>query len=170
MFVDPQKLPGVIPGDPQKPIPVLSSLNYSMHISQKEQHLGSKEKERHGLFTWLLARPLRRALETVLGGQSVDPAGQKIEDFFANKGKVGEVWNDEMSISMLGKRLKKVVQNYQVRSDLEPEIFRTKTLFFYITNVFLAMNYFLYCVCVFKNYKKTFLVYLCHPVIPVKLL
>lgn len=106
MYVDPQKLPGVIPGDPLKPIPILSSLNNSMEASQKKQHSGSKERERHGLFAWLLGRPLRRALESILGSQRV----------FVNKGKVGELWNDEMSSSMLGKRLKKVVQNYQVRS------------------------------------------------------
>lgn len=128
MYVDPQKLPGVIPGDPQKPIPVLSSLNYSMQASRKEQHLASKGKEQHGLLTWLLGKPLRRAIETVIGGQRVDPAEQKVEDFFANKGRVGGVWNDEMSISMLGKRLKKVVQNYQVRSEMEHEISRTTTL------------------------------------------
>lgn len=115
MYVDPQKLPGVIPGDPQKPIPILSSLNHSMEASQKKQHSGSKERERHGLFAWLLGRPLRRALETILGGRRVHSAGQKVDDFFVNKGKVREIWNDEMSSSMLGKRLKKVVQNYQVR-------------------------------------------------------
>lgn len=119
MYVDPQKLPGVIPGDPQKPIPVLSSLNYSMEASQKGQHSSSKERERHGLLTWLLGRPLRRALETVLGGRRADTTAQKVEEFFVKKGgkgKVGEIWNEEMSISMLSKRLKKVVQNYQVRS------------------------------------------------------
>ncbi|KAF7697156.1 hypothetical protein HF521_005574 [Silurus meridionalis] len=111
MYVDPQKLPGVIPGDPQKPIPVLSSLNHSMLASQKEQHSGSKEKEQHGLLAWLLGRPLRRALETILGARKrADTASQKMEDFFVAK-KV--IWNDEMSSSMLGKRLKKVVQNYQ---------------------------------------------------------
>lgn len=117
MYVDPQKLPGVIPGDPQKPIPVLSSLNYSMESNQKEQHPGSKERDRHGILAWLLGRPLRRALETVLTGKKRDVARQKVEEFFDTKGKTGEVWNDEMSSSMLSKRLRKVVQNYQVRSD-----------------------------------------------------
>lgn len=117
MYVDPQSLPGVIPGDPQKPIPVLSSLNYSMEASQKEQHSWSKERERHGLLAWLLGRPLRRAIKTVLGGRRTDTATQKVEDFFVTKGKVGEIWNDEMSSSMLDKRLKKVVQNYKVRSE-----------------------------------------------------
>lgn len=117
MYVDPQKLPGVIPGDPQKPIPVLSSLNYSMEASQIERHMGSKERERHGLLAWLLGRPLRSALETILGGRRrADTAGQNLDDFFIAKGEVGVIWNDEMSSSMLGKRLKKVVQNYQVRS------------------------------------------------------
>ncbi|XP_060792218.1 beta-galactoside alpha-2,6-sialyltransferase 1 isoform X3 [Neoarius graeffei] len=114
IYVDPQKLPGVIPGDPQKPIPVLSSLNYSMEASQKEQHSGSKERERHGFLAWIWDKPLGRAFETILGGQrKVDPASQKMEDFFVTKGELGAVWNDEMSSSMLGPRLKKVVQNYQ---------------------------------------------------------
>ncbi|MCI4386525.1 hypothetical protein PGIGA_G00063460 [Pangasianodon gigas] len=114
MYVDPQKLPGVIPGDPQKPIPVLSSLNYSVEASQKEQHSGSKERERHGLFAWLLGRPLRRALETVLGGRKrADIARQKREGVSVTKGAGGVIWNDEMSSSMLDKRLRKVVQNYQ---------------------------------------------------------
>lgn len=123
MYVDPQKLPGVIPGDPQKPIPVLSSLNYSMEASQKEQHSGSKERERHGFLAWLLGRPLRRTLEPILGGQrKVDTASQKMDAFFVTKGEVGAVWNDEMSSSMLGTRLKKVVQNYQVRGGFDSEI------------------------------------------------
>ncbi|TSL04290.1 Beta-galactoside alpha-2,6-sialyltransferase 1 [Bagarius yarrelli] len=111
MYVDPQKLPGVIPGDPQKPIPVLSSLNYSVEASQKQQHSGSKEKERHGLLAWLLVRPLRRALETILGARRGD--GQNLDDFFILKGEAGVIWNDETSSSMLSKRLKKVVQNYK---------------------------------------------------------
>lgn len=118
MYVDPQKLPGVIPGDPQKPIPVLSALNYSMEASQKQQHSEGKKKEQHGLLAWLLGRPLRRALETILGGRRrADAASQNGDDFFVAKGEVGVIWNDEMSSSMLGKRLKKVVQNYQVRSE-----------------------------------------------------
>ncbi|KAK2827187.1 hypothetical protein Q7C36_018113 [Tachysurus vachellii] len=105
MYVDPQKLPGVIPGNPQKPIPVLSSLNYSLEASQKEQHSGSKGREQqNGLLARLLGRPLRRAIETILGGS------KNVDDFFVTK---GVIWNDEMSSTMLGKRLRKVVQNYQ---------------------------------------------------------
>ncbi|KAF5907006.1 beta-galactoside alpha-2,6-sialyltransferase 1-like, partial [Clarias magur] len=36
-----------------------------------------------------------------------------MSDFFFAKGKAGEIWNDEMSSSVLGIRLNKVVQNYQ---------------------------------------------------------
>ncbi|KAM9450598.1 beta-galactoside alpha-2,6-sialyltransferase 1-like isoform 2-T2 [Clarias gariepinus] len=109
MYVDPQKLPGVIPGDPQKPIPVLSSLNYSMDTSQKEQHLENKEKKHHGLLSGLLGRPFKSVLETLLGGRKK----ADVDSFFENKGVGGEIWNDEMSINMLDKRLKKVAQNYQ---------------------------------------------------------
>ncbi|XP_062868223.1 beta-galactoside alpha-2,6-sialyltransferase 1 [Trichomycterus rosablanca] len=114
IYVDPQKLPGVIPGDPQKPIPVLSSSNNTVDFGQKQQHLKSKDNERHGLLAWMLGRPLRQALETILGGQRKgDTAHLKRDEFFAPKELMRQIWDDEMSSSMLGKRLRKVVQNYQ---------------------------------------------------------
>lgn len=114
IYTDPQKLPGVIPGDPQKPIPVLSSSNYSMESSIKESNLRGKRRE-HGLFYWLLAQPLRRAVETIFGSRrkGIMSAASGDEVFFRPNGALGEVWNDEMSSTMLGKRLRKVVQNYQ---------------------------------------------------------
>lgn len=114
MYTDPQKLPGVIPGDPQKPIPILSSSNYSMESSSKDRSLRGKRRE-HGLFYWLLAQPLRRALETIFGGQRrEEDAASGDAVVFGPNGALGEVWNEEMSSTMLGKRLRKVVQNYQV--------------------------------------------------------
>lgn len=109
MYTDPQKLPGVIPGDPQKPIPILSSSNYSMESTSKDHSLGGKKRER-GLFYWLLAQPL-----TIFGGRRRGDMGTAIRDadVFKPNGALGEVWNEEMSSSMLGKRLRKVVQNYQ---------------------------------------------------------
>ncbi|TRY76014.1 hypothetical protein DNTS_010912, partial [Danionella cerebrum] len=114
MYTDPQKLPGVIPGDPQKPIPILSSFNYTMESGFKDQSFRNKRRE-HGLFYWLLAQPLRRALETVFGGRRRGDMGGASgdADVFKPNGAMGEVWNEEMSSSMLGKRLRKVVQNYQ---------------------------------------------------------
>ncbi|XP_052392914.1 beta-galactoside alpha-2,6-sialyltransferase 1-like [Carassius gibelio] len=114
MYTDPQKLPGIIPGDPQKPIPILSSSNYSMESSTKDHNLSSKQRK-HGLFYWLLAQPLRRALETFFGGRRRGDVGATSGDavVFGPNGALGEVWNEEMSSSMLGKRLRKVVQNYQ---------------------------------------------------------
>ncbi|XP_059382578.1 beta-galactoside alpha-2,6-sialyltransferase 1-like [Carassius carassius] len=114
MYSDPQKLPGVIPGDPQKPIPILSSSNYSMESGTKERNLRGKRRE-HGLFYWLLSQPLRRALETIFGGRRRGDLRATSVDtvIFGPNGALGKVWNEEMSSSMLGKRLRKVVQNYQ---------------------------------------------------------
>ncbi|KAL7853814.1 hypothetical protein AOLI_G00206580 [Acnodon oligacanthus] len=115
MYVDPQKLPGVIPGDPQKPIPVLSSSTYAMEGSHKDHSFRRRDREPHGLLSWLLGAPLRRALETILGGRRrADAGGLKGDaEFFGPNGALGEIWDDEMSSTMLGKRLRKVVQNYQ---------------------------------------------------------
>ncbi|XP_056586255.1 beta-galactoside alpha-2,6-sialyltransferase 1 isoform X2 [Triplophysa dalaica] len=114
IYTDPQKLPGVIPGDPQKPIPILSSSNYSIERSNKVSNLKGKRRE-HGLFYWLLAQPLRRAVETIFGRKRKEIMGAASGDevFFGPHGALGEVWNEEMSSTMLGKRLRKVVQNYQ---------------------------------------------------------
>lgn len=114
MYVDPQKLPGVIPGDPQKPIPVLSSSTHSLEGSHKEHSFRSRDREPHGLLSWLVGRPLRRAIETILGGRRKSDSFQKGDaELFGSNGALGEIWDDEMSSTMLGKRLKKVVQNYQ---------------------------------------------------------
>lgn len=114
MYTDPQKLPGVIPGDPQKPVPILSSSTYNMEASHKDHTFRSREP--HGLLSWLLGKPLRRALETIIGGRRRADGGYLKGDaeFFGPDGALGEIWDDEMSSSMLGKRLRKVVQNYQV--------------------------------------------------------
>uniref|UniRef100_A0A672JGD5 Beta-galactoside alpha-2,6-sialyltransferase 1 n=2 Tax=Salarias fasciatus TaxID=181472 RepID=A0A672JGD5_SALFA len=112
VYVDPQKLPGVIPGDPRRPIPVLSSPNHT----HEDSHFPTKRKrEPLGFFARLLPRPLTRALETLFGGRRRGELSGRGGDaeFFGPHGLLGEVWNDEMSSSMLGSRLKKVVQNYQ---------------------------------------------------------
>lgn len=117
IYVDPQKLPGVIPGDPHRPIPVLSSLNHSLETDHKDLRLRPRDRKPHtGFFSWL-PRPFTRAIETLLGGRrkgELSGAGSDTE-FFGPNGTLGEVWDDEMSSTMLGKRLRKVVQNYQVR-------------------------------------------------------
>ncbi|XP_030638931.1 beta-galactoside alpha-2,6-sialyltransferase 1 [Chanos chanos] len=112
IYIDPQKLPGVIPGDPQKPIPVLSSSNYTMESSRKDLRFKSKNRESHGLFSRFMPRPLRRALEIIFGGRRSGNSGGDAE-FFGPNGALGEIWDDNMSSTMLGKRLRKVVQNYQ---------------------------------------------------------
>lgn len=87
-----------------------------MESSNKESNLRGKRRER-GLFYWLLTQPLRRTVETIFGStrKGVMGAASGDEVFFGPNGALGEVWNDEMSSTMLGKRLRKVVQNYQVR-------------------------------------------------------
>ncbi|KAJ7996232.1 hypothetical protein DPEC_G00234930 [Dallia pectoralis] len=112
MYLDPQKLPGVIPGNPNHPIPVLSSPNHTQEGSSKETHPQhpKRQREESGFFAWLLPRPFRRAMETLFGGRH--QVAQKGE-FFGPHEALGKVWDDEMSSNMLGKRLRKVVQNYQ---------------------------------------------------------
>ncbi|XP_030602042.1 beta-galactoside alpha-2,6-sialyltransferase 1 [Archocentrus centrarchus] len=113
MYTDPQKLPGVVPGDPHRPIPVLSSSNHSHEA--RDLPTKRKEHESSRFFTRLLPRPFTRALETLFGGRrkgELSGRGSNAE-FFGPHGLLGEVWNDEMSSSMLGSRLRKVVQNYQ---------------------------------------------------------
>uniref|UniRef100_A0A3Q0TBQ6 beta-galactoside alpha-(2,6)-sialyltransferase n=1 Tax=Amphilophus citrinellus TaxID=61819 RepID=A0A3Q0TBQ6_AMPCI len=113
MYTDPQKLPGVVPGDPHRPIPVLSSSNHSHEAGDLPTK--RKEHESSRFFTRLLPRPFTRALETLFGGRrkgELSGRGSNAE-FFGPHGLLGEVWNDEMSSSMLGSRLRKVVQNYQ---------------------------------------------------------
>lgn len=117
MYIDPQKLPGVVPGDPRRPIPVLSSPNHTVEVSTSKR----KSKEPSGFFTRLLPRPFTRALETLFGGRRRGELSGRGGDseFFGPNGLLGEVWDDEMSSNMLGNRLRKVVQNYQVRESSE---------------------------------------------------
>lgn len=112
MYVDPQKLPGVVPGDPRRPIPVLSSPNRTHDASDSAS---KKKREPSGFFARLLPRPLTRALETLFGGRRRGELSGRGGDaeFFGPHGLLGEVWDDDMSSSMLGSRLRKVVLNYQ---------------------------------------------------------
>ncbi|XP_028322482.1 beta-galactoside alpha-2,6-sialyltransferase 1 [Gouania willdenowi] len=106
-IIDPQTLPGVVPGDPHHPIPVLSALN---HSADSPSH---RKREPPGLFSRLLPRPLTRALETLFGGRRRGElvGNNNIEQFFSPNGRT--VWNENMSSSMLGTRLRKAVLNYQ---------------------------------------------------------
>lgn len=118
MYIDPQKLPGIIPGDPHRPIPVLSSLNHTLESWDPPAKPKPKERTPSGFFSRLLPRPFTRALETLFGGRRKGELSGRGGDaaLFGPQGILGEVWDDEMSSSMLGNRLKKVVQNYQVRT------------------------------------------------------
>ncbi|XP_037543703.1 beta-galactoside alpha-2,6-sialyltransferase 1 isoform X1 [Nematolebias whitei] len=115
MYIDPQKLPGVIPGDPHRPIPVLSSLNRTIEDLDSPPKRAAKARETSGFFARMLPRPFTRALETLFGRRRKGELSGKSGDaeFFGPHGLLGEVWNDEMSSNMLGSRMKKVVQNYQ---------------------------------------------------------
>lgn len=117
MYVDPQKLPGVVPGDPHRPIPVLSSSNHTNDSGDSPSKRKQKERAPSGFFTHLLPRPFTRALETLFRGRKRGELSGKGGDaeFFGPNGPLAEVWDDDMSSSMLGSRMKKVVQNYQVR-------------------------------------------------------
>ncbi|KAJ3588986.1 hypothetical protein NHX12_009836 [Muraenolepis orangiensis] len=114
LYADPQKLPGVIPGNPNRPIPVLSSPNHTQEVRDPASKKKTRARE-SGFFAWLLPRPFRRALETLFGarrrGELSEVVGET--DFFRSRSSKGEVWDEEMSSSMLGSRLRKVVQNYQ---------------------------------------------------------
>ncbi|KAF7205203.1 beta-galactoside alpha-2,6-sialyltransferase 1 isoform X1 [Nothobranchius furzeri] len=113
MYIDPQKLPGVIPGDPHRPIPVLSSQNHTLaDLGPPSKQMRAREPS--GFLAHLLPRPFRRALESLFGAQRKgELSGRKDVEFFGPHGLLGEVWNEDMSSSMLGSRMKKVVQNYQ---------------------------------------------------------
>ncbi|XP_063059231.1 beta-galactoside alpha-2,6-sialyltransferase 1 [Engraulis encrasicolus] len=131
IYVDPQKLPGVVPGDPRRPIPVLSSPNHTQaeaeHRDQRDHHPHHQSRSSHhnhdhkgghtdhGFLSWL-PRPFTRAIQTLFGGRrrgELSGSGLSDREYFGPNGTLGEVWNDEMSSAMLGQRLKKVVQNYQ---------------------------------------------------------
>lgn len=117
MYSDPQKLPGVVPGDPHRPIPVLSSPNHTQETGDSLSKRKQREQEPSGFLSHLLPRPFTRALESLFGGRRRgELSGRRGgAEFFGPHGLLGEVWDDEMSSSMLGSRLRKVVQNYQVR-------------------------------------------------------
>lgn len=113
MYIDPQKLPGVVPGDRNRPIPVLSERNHT-HEEVAAKHR-TKDHSTAGFFTRLFPRPLTRALETLFGGRRRGELTAKSGDaeFFGPNGLLGQVWDDQMSSSKLSSRLKKVVTNYQ---------------------------------------------------------
>ncbi|XP_006627561.3 beta-galactoside alpha-2,6-sialyltransferase 1 isoform X1 [Lepisosteus oculatus] len=65
----------------------------------------------HGFLSRVVTPFLGHLLEIVRGtGQKKEGA---VGDFFRGQASLGQVWNEEMSTTMLSKRLKKVVQNYQ---------------------------------------------------------
>ncbi|XP_019721762.1 beta-galactoside alpha-2,6-sialyltransferase 1 [Hippocampus comes] len=115
-YMDPQKLPGVVPGDPRLPIPVLSSPNHT----REHQPAKPKSKEDRGFFARVLPRPLVRALDTVFGGRRRGQLSDK--GGLASNGLLGKVWNEHMSSSMLGRRLKKVFNNYQAMNKYEVKL------------------------------------------------
>ncbi|XP_076025309.1 beta-galactoside alpha-2,6-sialyltransferase 1 [Genypterus blacodes] len=124
MYMDPQKLPGVVPGDPHRPIPVLSSPNHTQDGGASPSKRRDKDRGHSGFLTRLLPRPFKRALETLFGGRQRGELSGKGGDaeFFGPSGILGEVWDDEMSSSMLGGRMKKVVQNYQAMNKYGVEL------------------------------------------------
>uniref|UniRef100_A0A8C7X3X2 Beta-galactoside alpha-2,6-sialyltransferase 1 n=1 Tax=Oryzias sinensis TaxID=183150 RepID=A0A8C7X3X2_9TELE len=115
MPIDPQKLPGVVPGDPRRPIPVLSSLNRSHEGRTSAPKQTSRTSGSSGFLASFLPRPLSRAIQTLLTGRRRGELSGKAREaeFFGPHGLLGEVWDDEMSSSRLSSRMKKVVQNYQ---------------------------------------------------------
>ncbi|XP_033834855.1 beta-galactoside alpha-2,6-sialyltransferase 1 [Periophthalmus magnuspinnatus] len=113
MYIDPQKLPGVVPGDPNRPIPVLSALNHTHQETTASKHL-QKDHVTNGFFKRLFPRPLTRALETLFGGRRRgELSGKSGNEFYGPNALLGQVWDEDMSSSMLSWRLKKVVQNFQ---------------------------------------------------------
>ncbi|CAL9686107.1 unnamed protein product [Knipowitschia caucasica] len=117
LMVDPQKLPGVVPGDPNRPIPVLSGLNHT------ETHKADAHRHTEGLFTRLLPRPLTRALETLFGGRRRgELSGRNGDEFYGPHALLGQVWDEDMSSTMLSSRLKKVVQNFQAMNKYDVEV------------------------------------------------
>ncbi|KAF3705561.1 Beta-galactoside alpha-2,6-sialyltransferase 1 [Channa argus] len=116
MYTDPQKLPGVIPGDPHHPIPVLSSPNQTQAGDSLSKQK-SKQRESLGFFS-LLPRPFTRALETLFGGRRKgELSGRK-----GDTELLGKVWDDKMSSKMLGSRLRRAVANYQAMNKYGVEV------------------------------------------------
>lgn len=68
---------------------------------------------------------------TLFGGRRRGELSGSVGDteFFRAHGSTGEVWDEEMSSSMLGSRLRKVVQNYQVGRFASMAIFKLAHLF-----------------------------------------
>ncbi|XP_072318212.1 beta-galactoside alpha-2,6-sialyltransferase 1 [Eucyclogobius newberryi] len=120
-YVDPQKLPGVVPGDPNRPIPVLSVLNRTHQDPTTPKHR-PKDHVTNGFFTRLFPRPLTRALETLFGGRRRgELSGRNGDEFYGPNALLGQVWDDDMSSSKLSSRLKKVVQNFQAMNKYDVE-------------------------------------------------
>ncbi|XP_061103797.1 beta-galactoside alpha-2,6-sialyltransferase 1 isoform X2 [Conger conger] len=115
IYANPQSHPGIVPGDPRRPIPVLSAPNASMERGGAEARGKKREPgEGAGLLSWLMPRPLRSLLEGMFGGRRRGAmVGGGDAELFGPHGTLGEVWDDRMSSSRLGHRLRKVVQNYQ---------------------------------------------------------
>jgi len=94
---------------------VLSSPNHTQQVKEPASKKRTRTRE-SGFFAWLLPRPFRRALETLFGGRRRGEMSGSVgeTEFFRAHSSMGDVWDEEMSSSMLGSRLRKVVQNYQV--------------------------------------------------------
>ncbi|XP_077597358.1 beta-galactoside alpha-2,6-sialyltransferase 1 isoform X1 [Stigmatopora nigra] len=113
-LVDPKKLPGVVPGDPNRPIPVLSSPNRTLEPrgGQRKAAAAATTTGR-GFLAGVLPRPLLRALDTLFGVRRRGRGEGGDSRLFEMDGLLGKVWNENMSSDMLGSRLKKVVGNYR---------------------------------------------------------
>ncbi|KAJ8408912.1 hypothetical protein AAFF_G00247300 [Aldrovandia affinis] len=128
IFVNPQDHPGIVPGNPHRPIPVLSVSNGT----QEEPRVRRKDPPGGtGYLSWLMPRPLRRLLEGIFGGRrrmsgAGAGLGRSDSELFGPHGTLGEVWDDEMSSSMLGTRLRKVVQSYQAMNKYGVPSFQSK--------------------------------------------
>ncbi|KAJ8266170.1 hypothetical protein GJAV_G00126740 [Gymnothorax javanicus] len=116
ILVNPQNHPGIVPGDPHRPIPVLSNHNSSEAEARTRKREEPGGVGGAGVLSWLVPQRIRSLLERAwFGGRGKGSVGmaEKDSDLFGPRGTLGEVWDEEMSSSMLGKRLRKVVQNYQ---------------------------------------------------------
>ncbi|KAG7260340.1 hypothetical protein CRUP_038108 [Coryphaenoides rupestris] len=107
-----KKLPGVVPGNPNQPIPVLSSPNHTQQVKEPASKKRTRARE-SGFFAWLLPRPFRRVLENLFGGRRRGELSGSVGDteFFRAHSGMGDVWDEEMSSTMLGSRLRNVAMN-----------------------------------------------------------
>ncbi|XP_057677398.1 beta-galactoside alpha-2,6-sialyltransferase 1 [Corythoichthys intestinalis] len=117
-YVDPKKLPGVVLGNPHHPIPVLSSPNRTLEPRTPER----KPAATRGFLAGMLPRPLLRALDTLFGVRRRGRTSGGDAELFEPDGLLGKVWNENMSSSMLGSRLKKVVSNYRAMNKFGVEL------------------------------------------------